>query len=277
MGFSIHSITMPDNAGPVIQDRLHVASVLNVPFAAAGNSVGTLGAVTAGSGYTFTPTLTITGGTIQAASAAGVAPVVAAGWAAVLRATMKVVGTPSVSVAGTGYVTNDTVLLPNGVEVTVTASAGAVTALALTTAGLVSAPGPLPATGAQISTSGVGVGLVAGLSWGIAAALVDDSGNYSVVPTGITVTSVDGNGTSGAVAGPAVFTAAGKPVFRQVAVGGPAAPFIGGVGSTNPLLANPGMLVCVQSKIHGFMNFRIEPTIAANSVTAGTLDALVWA
>lgn len=278
MGFPLHTINMPNGGGPVIPGSLHLASFLNIPFGTAAQSAGTVGAVTAGSGYTYTPTLTATGGTLVAASAAGVAPVVAAGTAAIFRASMKVISA-GVTVGGSGWATNDTVLLANGVELTVTASAGAIASLAVTTAGAITQPGPLPSTGVQVlSTSGSGVGAVLTLSWGIGACLIDDSGAYSSFSgTGITVTSVDGNGSSGAVAGPYVAAAAGKPIFKQVACGGPPTPNFGGVASSLPLLANPGLLVSVQAKIDGFITFRIEPPIVTNSVTAGTFDALVWA
>lgn len=276
MGFDLHTIGMPPGAGPYFLDRLVIGSFLNIPFPAAAAGLGTVGSVTAGSGYTFTPTVLPTGGVVTAASAAGV-PVTAVGWQAVLHATMKVVGTPAVVNGGTGYVTNDTVLFANGVELTVTASGGVVSSLAVTAAGSITQPGPLPtASGPVLSTSGVGVGLTATFSWGIGAVLIDDSGNYGTIPTGFSVTSVDGNGTAGAVAS-GLAVAAGKPLFRQVVCGGPPAPNFGIQVTVTPLLANPAMIASLQNKVNGFVTVRVEPCIAANSVTAGTFDALMWA
>lgn len=277
MGFPVHVIEFAENFGPVKQDRLSFGSILNVPFPAAAAAMGTVGAVTAGSGYTFTPTIVASGGTLTAASAAGVAPVVLAGAQAILRASMKVVSA-TVTAGGSGWATNDTVLLANGVELTVTASAGAASTLAVTTAGAITNPGPLPSTGqVALSTSGSGVGMVVTLSWGIGAALIDDSGSYSSFSgTTFTVASVDGNGASGAVAGPGVAAAAGAGVYKFLAMG-PNNGLFGAVATPNVLLANPAVVVTVQAKIAGGVSFRVEPTRVANSVTAGSFDAIVWA
>lgn len=278
MGFDLHTISMPNGAGPYRQDKLDIASFVNIPFPAAASAAGTTGAITAGSGYTFTPTLTVSGGTLTAASAAGVAPVVAVGTTALMHATMKVISA-GVTAGGSGWATSDTVLLANGVELTVTASAGAIASLAVTTAGLISQPGPLPSTGVQVlSTSGSGIGAVLTLSWGIAGVVMDDSGSYSSFSgTTVTVASVDGNGTSGAVAGPLVAVAANKCVFKQLACGGPPAPNMGAAITASPLLiANPGLAARVVAKINGFITVGVEPVTATSSTTAGTFDALLW-
>jgi hypothetical protein len=276
MSFIIHTIDMPDTAGPQTPDRLTLASFLGIPFPAGGAGVTSVGTVTAGSGYTFTPTLAVTGGTLTAASAAGVAPVVLAGTAALLHATMKVVSA-TVGAAGSGYVTNDTVLFSNGVELTATASAGAVTAWAVTTAGSITDPGPLPSVLVQISTSGSGVGATAVPSWGLNTVVVDDSGSYSSASgTAVTVTSVDGNGTSGAVASTVTLGSAGTPLFKKLSPVGMAT-----VGNYGVHAMASGLNVAsLSAKYTGFAVVKIYPvqesTGTVPTVTAGTLDALVW-
>lgn len=288
MGFSIHNIAMPSGAGPQILDRLAFASVLNLPYPArSAQNVGATGAVTAGSGYTFSPTLTPTGGVVQAASGAGVAPVVGLGWQALFRPVMKVVSAAVASGGGgSGVVTNDTFLFANGIELTATASAGVVTAWAVTQAGAFAQPGGLPSSMVPISTSGVGVGVVVTPSWGIGSVSVDDSGNYSTLPTGITVTSVDGNGSGGAVGAPvATGSANGASQFRAVFAGAqpaqPAlsvatdfpAPNYGFIGMVN----NSTEDVTVVSKQFGYVVVAITPSSATGNVVAGTLDAILWA
>lgn len=276
MSFQLHTIDMPNGAGPQLQDRLVLASYLNVPFPAGAAGVGTVGSVTAGTGYTFTPTITPTGGTLTAASAAGVAPVVVAGWPAIIRATMKVISA-TVGAGGSGYVTNDTVLFSNGIELTATASAGVVTAWAVTTAGSVTQPGGLPSVLVPISTSGVGVGATAVPVWGIGAALVDDSGNYSTLPTGYTVASVDGNGTSGAVAVGGAVTA-GLALYRAIAPSGMVVgPNYGVAVSAMQARAATPNIVGVMDKLHAYAVVKVQPAIAGNVVLAGSLDVAIWA
>lgn len=282
--YDIRCIQMPDGGGPALQDRLVLASVLNVPFPAAANNVGSISGITAGSGYTYTPTLTPTGGTVTAQVSSGGQITTPLGYQAVLRATMKVVGTPTVPAGfgGSGYVTSDTVAFGNGVILTAaTVVSGAVTVWSVAAAGNITNPGALPSVAVpSISTSGVGVGAQANLSWGINQALVDDSGNYSAIPTGVTVTSVDGNGTSGAVSTVGTIGALAS-LFRQV---GPfvndgivPSPNFGCTATVNPAIGANSMIAALQAKVTGYAVVRITPIVAAASVTAGTFDAIIWA
>jgi hypothetical protein len=143
--------------------------------------------------------VTPTGGTLAAG-----------GWPAVVRLTLKLVGTQTVVNGGTGYTASDslTFTMPAGgtaVALTATVSSGVVTALSIATAGVFQGNAVLPGTGGVPQnpvtlTGGTGTGCTVNLNWGLATAVVDDSGNYSVLPTGYTITSVDGNGASGALA-----------------------------------------------------------------------------
>lgn len=277
--FHLHTIQMPDGGGPSIPDRLTLASVLGLPYPAAANALGTAGAVTAGSLYTATPTITPTGGTKNAAAPGG-AYQAAGGWDAVIRATLKVVGVPTVGQGGTGFVTNDTVTFSNGVVLNAaTVVSGAVTVWSINAAGSFVGPGGVPVNPvSQISTSGVGVGATANLSWGLNTVFVDDSGNYSVIPTGFTVTPAAGDttGTGGAVAAGAA-TAAGAAVFKNIgpfpADGIP--PVYGIVAMCNATPASDE--VALANKVNGYASIQIKPAVVANSVVAGALDALIWA
>lgn len=279
--FHLHTIQMPDGGGPSIPDRLTIASVLGLPTAAAANGIKTAGAVTAGSLYTATPVITPTGGTKNAAAPAG-AYQAAGGWDAIVRVTLKVVGTPTVGVGGSGYVAADTVTFSNGVVLNAaTVVGGAVTVWSINAAGSFVGPGGVPVNPvSQISTNGVGVGATANLSWGLNTAIVDDSGNYSVIPTGFTVTPAAGDttGTTGAIAAPTV-AGAGDPVFRAIgpfpADGIPSSYGVIGISSGASLTLDAD--VELANKINGYASVRLMPRIAANAVGAGTLDALIWA
>jgi hypothetical protein len=263
MGFKLHTVAMPDGFGPQIPDRLMLASVIALAYPAAAASVGTVGSVTAGSGYTELPNFAPAGST----KAAG-------GWDAIIRATaLKVVGTPAVVSGGTsGFVTSDTVTLANGVVLSVTASAGVITSVTVSNAGSFTGPGAAPTVAVPaISTSGSGVGTPTfTLSWGLSTVVIDDGGNYSVLPTSWTITPNDGNGTGAALAiGAAVAT--GAPLYRAIAVDSPAAT-CGVIGC-----ASTDCDVQLNGKSATRVSVKIQPRLAANAVTAGTLDALIWA
>src|SRR5262249_4490304 len=129
-------------------------------------------------------------------------------------------------------------------------------------------PGGVPVNPvSQVSSSGAGVGATANLTWGLNTAVVDDSGNYSVIPTGFTVTPVDGNGTGGAIAAGAA-TAAGGAVFRAV---GPfpndgIPPSYGVFAMCNATPANDE--IALATKVQGYASIQIKPAVVANSVVA---------
>jgi hypothetical protein len=142
------------------------------------------GTVTAGTGFTSTPTVSIS------------APQAANGQQATGSVSLKVI-TATKSNAGSGYVTGDTITLQNGVILTVTATAGAITALTVTNAGNI-AGGAAPTNPvAQLSTSGVGVGATVTLVWGLG---VFTPGVIGSGYTSATATLNGGGGTGGAIA-----------------------------------------------------------------------------
>lgn len=74
---------------------------------------------------------------------------------------------------GSGYAVNDTITLANGIVLTVTAvSAGAITAVSVTTPGNVSYPNVQANPAAQTATSGSGTGATFTLSWAATSASV---------------------------------------------------------------------------------------------------------
>ena len=139
-----------------------------------------LATVTPGTGYTSVPALTF-----SAPSAGGVQ--------ALGQATLKVI-TATQTTPGTGYITGDTLTLANGVVLTATATAGAITALAVTNAGVLGG-GAAPLTlNSQISTSGVGTGAVITLTWGLGTPYITQPGTQYTVVTP-TLTGGGGSGT----------------------------------------------------------------------------------
>lgn len=138
------------------------------------------GTTTPGTGYTSVPALTMS------------APQAAGGLQAVAQATLKVLSanvTGGGASGGTGYVTNDTITLANGVVLTVTASAGVITSLAVTNAGSLGGGAAPTAGNTQIQTSGVGTGAIINLVWGL--------GSPNVLVPGTGYTSATGTLTGG--------------------------------------------------------------------------------
>lgn len=139
------------------------------------------GATTAGTGYTSVPNVAVS------------APQTAGGTQAVMQATLAALS-GTVGTGGTGYVTNDKITLANGTVFTVTASAGAITALALYAAGSL-AGGSIPTNPqAVISTTGVGTGATVNVTWGLGAPVIVTPGSGY---TSATATLSGGGGGSG--------------------------------------------------------------------------------
>lgn len=145
------------------------------------------GAVTPGTGYTSVPAVAVN------------APQVAGGVQAVIQATLKVLSaniTGGGASGGTGYVTNDTITLPNGVVLTVTAASGVITALAVTNAGSLAGGAAPTNPQAVIQTSGVGTGALINTIWCLGTPNVVQSGSGY---TSATATLTGGAGTGGAI------------------------------------------------------------------------------
>lgn len=142
------------------------------------------GAVTSGTGFTSVPALSIS------------APQNANGVQATGTISLKVLS-GTVASGGTGYVTGDTITLPNGVILTVTASSGVITAVSVTNAGSLTG-GSVPANPvAPSATSGAGTGATINLIWGLGTFTVINPGNGY---TSATATLTGGGGTGGSIA-----------------------------------------------------------------------------
>lgn len=147
------------------------------------------GAVTAGTGYTSVPSVAIS------------APQAAGGVQAVGAVTLKTISanvTGGGASGGTGYATGDTITLPNGVVLTVTATAGVITSLTVTNAGSITGGAAPTNPVAPSSTSGAGTGALVNLVWGL--------GTFNVVNSGSGYTSATatlsggGAGSGGSIA-----------------------------------------------------------------------------
>lgn len=165
----------------------------------------------AASGYGIQSVVVNTPGTyttVPTVSFSGPAPTIPA----TAVATLGVVGTPTVGAGGTGYAVGDTVSLTQGVIVVVASvSSGAVTAWKPITTppsngGSVTG-GTVPANPvAQTSTSGVGSGATANLTWGVSQVQVTNGG--AGYPSAPAVVFSSGSATATAILG---LSSAGYP------------------------------------------------------------------
>lgn len=256
MSLPIHTLSMIDGGWPVLSDRLHVGLFSGLVVPPSANAITAVGAVTAGTGYTSVNTISVTptGGTgsgLQAAvtSLKCVAAAVAGGG------------------GGTGYVTNDTINMGNGVVLTVTAAAGVITALAITNAGACQSTPANPVS--PVSTSGAGVGAKVNMTWGLGTAAVLNSGSYTVAPTGFTVTdSAAVPGTGGAIGAP---TLGGNGATVFVGVSGLFLPLPYAVQVTPSMPA----FASVPVKTSAGFTIGLTPIAAGGTLAGGTADAVV--
>jgi len=138
--------------------------------------------------YTTVPTATLSGASSTIAGS--------------IQPLLQGIGTPTIGAGGAGYQVGDTVTFTNGVILVVATRAGTAVAtwLPITTApsnqGLVSS-GTTPANPlVQLSTSGVGTGATANVTWGVTQVQVLNSGaGYLSVPT-VTFSSGTAAGTA---------------------------------------------------------------------------------
>ncbi len=143
--------------------------------------------VAPGTGYTSVPTLSIN------------APqAVSGGVQATARASLVVVGTPTLLTGGTGHVVNDILTLGAGVRITVlTVTAGAVTTFSVLSPGSITA-GSVPGTvGAQTASTGVGIGASFTLVWGLGPATITSGAGYYLAVGAPIVATMTGGGTGG--------------------------------------------------------------------------------
>ncbi len=144
------------------------------------------GAVTAGSGYTSVPLVSIS------------APQTSGGTQATANASLVALSA-TVGAAGSGYAVNDTLTMQNGVVFKVTAAtSGAISTVSLVAAGSITA-GAIPTNPqAVISTSGSGTGATLTVSYGLGPLTITNPG--SGYTTATATLSGGGAGSGGAYA-----------------------------------------------------------------------------
>ena len=209
------------------------------PFTGSGVDIVT---VTVAGTYTTVPGVTFSGGS----------PTIPATATAVL----KVIGTPTISAGGAGYVVGDVVQFASGLVMQVTTVAvGVITAWSVSSRGSITS-GATPANPTpQTSTSGIGTGATASATWGVASVLVLTAGaGYTSTPTVVF--------SAGAAAGTATLgaTSNGNPLvpgFFQQRL------FLGGqAGAPQTFyLSRPG----------AYFNFDISLPSRADDAITGTL------
>lgn len=167
------SITRPGETAPVVTVLGGAVVTANV----VDGEITSYTVTATGSGYAGIPVVTITGGNGAGATA---------------DATLKAISV-AVSLGGSGYVVNDTIVLDAGTfvtPVTVKVDAvtlGVITAVSIVTAGNYSAIPSNPVD--QDTTSGVGINAEFTATWGVNTVLPDAVGaDYWTVPTPISFT-----------------------------------------------------------------------------------------
>lgn len=224
MGFAIHTIELPDGAGPQKGDRVNM-SLTQITVPAAGAACTALGSITAGTGYDILPSIAPTGGTLTA----GVTPAVPA----VVRATSLKLVSASPATPGTGVAINDTFVLSGGTLAAsgpggnTTSTAGVASVVTATHIKVVSAvvnaggsggtPGAVTITG----TTGTGTkfqatGTINGSGVLTGALVVTVPGDYTVGPTSLSAEPV----TGGSLSGCTVTVVMGALTFSLTTVGG---------------------------------------------------------
>ena len=210
MGFELHTTHLLNGSKPLaFADRLMVGVANGVATPASANAVTALGTITPGSGFTNVATVSLapSGGTGSGLQA--------------VATSLKAVSATVVNQGTSGYAVSDTITLTNGVVLTVASvSSGKVATVTVSTPGSFSgqvATNPV----AQASTSGSGVGTPTfNVSYGINAAQITDSGNYTVAPS---MTVTDSAGGTGASIAAGTLGGNGNTVYKYIPFALPAA------------------------------------------------------
>lgn len=240
-------------------DRLQLGFLYSVATPAAATSLTLPGAVTAGTGFTSLPTIAQTGGT----GSGGV----------IVATSLKVVSATVVNGGASGFANADTITLSNGVVLAVASNAaGVVSTVTVTTAGAFLGPAQNPPITpnpvAQVATSGSGVGTTTfNLTYGLGTAQVTNSGNYTVVPTGSTVS---GGGGSGASLGAPTLGGAGNSVAVAVTMNLPAQYLV----IPSPDLVGDAYII---NKTSSGFTVVLAPSLAATTLGAAVVDMMVIA
>lgn len=253
-----HTLDMVSGGQPVSADHVKMG-LYRLTFDTSAKSITSLGAITAGSGFTDVTKISIaaTGGT---------------GSGVVVRATaLKAVSATVVFGGTSGFVVNDTVTLPNGVVLTVaTVSSGVIATVTVSTAGTFGLVSANPVSMASTSGSGVGVPIFSVL-YGIASVQLFNSGSYSVVPTGMSITDGLGAGTGASLAAPTL-GGTGVAVLAGVAFPEMIAADYGLVGTAS------GLIPCSKSVQTAFgFALAVTPATGVSVTVAGSVDAILFA
>lgn len=183
LGNNLQAAIATGSAASTTKVTLTLPGLVPEVFDNLSNSIASL-TVTAGTGYTAVPTLSI-------AAPTGSNPV-----QATASASLTVISATQ-AVGGTGYAVNDTVTLSNGVILKVTTvTTGAITGVSVQAGGSLTSGNTPTNPVAQVSTSGAGTGGTFTLTWGLGAATLTNAGNgYLTAPT-VTLTGGAGSGGS---------------------------------------------------------------------------------
>jgi hypothetical protein len=239
--------------GYVVADTIVMSNGFKLTVA--GVTAGQITSWTVTQQATYANAATITGngwnyfgqGNQVSTSGKGVGAV--SGWNATLRAASMKVTTAAVGAAGTNYTTNDVLFFPNGISLTVTASAGAITSLAVTTAGAYVGSGPMPCANvapiAQNTSNAAASGALVNLNWGVNATIIDDGGYYATIPTGVSVTTQTGDsGSNGNAITPAT-VAAGAAVAAGASSFFGVGPFPEGISPSYGVFSSPSTYAAI--------------------------------
>jgi len=223
---------------------------------------------TAGTNYTSVPGLALT-------------PAPAGGVNASAGASLAIFGTPTIGAGGTGHVVGDFVTYSNGVTIKVlTVSSGAIATFSpITTSGsnagsVTGAGTAVPANPlAQVSSTGVGIGSTANVTWGIGPAVnVIPGQGYLVAPT---ATLTGGGGTGGAYTAtisfwPNIVSAVnnGQGSFR-----GPSTAFVMTLGTSTASPATPSATTTLSGGTDG-ANVSANTLIGSSSAPYTGMNAL---
>jgi hypothetical protein len=242
MPFQLHTIEMPDGAGPQKGDRINM-SLAQITVPAAGAACTALGSITAGTGYDILPLIAPSGGTLTA----GVTPAVPA----VVRATSLKLVSASPATAGTGVAINDTFSLAGGI---------------------LAASGP---GGNTLGTAGVASVVTATHIKAVSA--VVNAGGTSGTPGAVTITGTTGTGTKfqatgtinggGALVGPLVVTVAGDYTVGVTSLA--AEPITGGSLSGATVTLVMGALTFSLTTVGGYTTAPAAPNTATNGTGSG--------
>ena len=222
-----------------------------------------------GTGYAVNDTITLAGGT------AGTAAVVT-----VKTAPGGIIGSVQITTAGdyTVEATTFTQASTTGSGTGATFQSGVFGAktLSLTTAGGYTVA-PTITGAATTNVVGTGTGLTVASTYGLGTAVIDESGNYSSAPSW-TVTAADGNG-SGASIATGSLGGAGNPVYVHLPMGhNPSNSAVMAMGNTalDAVIELQSLVGPTNANNSApYISFAVQPRLAANTLTAGSLNVAV--